>query len=154
MIMISGCLLGINCKYNGGNNLNPKIMSNLRGKPLIVVCPEAMGGLSIPRSPCEIQGGDGHDVLAGRARVVSYEGHDVTRYFLDGAFECLRLARLNDVKVAVLKKRSPSCGNGKIYDGTFSSVVVDGDGVTAALLKSHGIEILDEENFFRARDLL
>jgi len=147
MIMVSACLKGINCKYNGGHNYHPALGAYLASHPHFVVCPESMGRLPIPRPPSEIQGGDGYDVLDGKARVVNNAGFDVTAEYLEGARLCLELARLNRVKMAILKARSPSCGCGQIYDGTFSRCLRAGDGVAAALLKRNGITVLTELNF-------
>ncbi|MCK4471604.1 MAG: DUF523 domain-containing protein, partial [Anaerolineae bacterium] len=110
-------------------------------------CPEVAGGLPTPRPPAEIQGGDGGDVLEGRARVVNIEGKDVTAEFLAGARKALRVAQRWDIKEAILKARSPSCGVGPIYDGSFSGRLVEGDGVTAALLKREGIIVRNEDEW-------
>ncbi len=147
MIMVSACLTGINCKYNGESNHCPSLASYLKSRSHFVVCPETIGCLSIPRPPAEIKGGDGEDVLEGRARVVTANGIDVTEAFLNGAQVCLELARLNQVNLAILKARSPSCGCDQIYDGSFTGHLVPGDGVTAALLRRHGIKIVTEKDF-------
>ncbi|MCK4452122.1 MAG: DUF523 domain-containing protein, partial [Anaerolineae bacterium] len=109
--------------------------------------PEVAGGLPTPRPPAEIQGGDGGDVLEGRARVVNIEGKDVTAEFLAGARKALRVAQRWDIKEAILKARSPSCGVGPIYDGSFSGRLVEGDGVTAALLEREGIIVRNEDEW-------
>ena len=134
--MISACLLGVNCKYDGGNNRLPdetigKLVSQYE---LIPVCPECYGGLTTPRTPSERLGD----------RVVSKTGVDVTAQFNKGAEAALYLARLFNVKTAILKANSPSCGIGTIYDGTFTGTLAAGDGVTAELLKAHGIKIMNE----------
>lgn len=134
--MISACLLGVNCKYDGGNNRLPdetigKLVSQYE---LIPVCPECYGGLTTPRTPSERLGD----------RVVSKTGVDVTAQFNKGAEAALYLARLFNVKTAILKANSPSCGSGTIYDGTFTGTLAGGDGVTAELLKEHGIKIMNE----------
>lgn len=147
MILVSGCLLGINCKYNGGNNLSERVKVHFKGQSIIPFCPEQLGGLTTPRAPAEIQGGDGLGVLKGKARIIAKDGSDVTDEFIKGAHETLRMAQLLGVSQAVLKARSPSCGVDKIYDGSFSGKVIPGDGVTAALLKEHGIKVYTEENF-------
>ena len=113
---------------------------------LIPVCPEQLGGLGTPREPSEIKGGDGSDVLNGGARVFSKSGRDATENFLRGAGEVLKIARTLGVKEAILKARSTACGCGKIHDGTFSGGLIEGDGVTTALLKRNGIRVLTEEN--------
>lgn len=147
MIMVSACLAGINCKYNGNHNYNAQICEFLKGHPYFLVCPEVMSGLAIPRLPCEMVGGTGLEVLEGKARVLNTRGVDETLRFIDGAKTCLALARLNQVTRAILKNRSPSCGCGQVYDGTFSSCVIPGDGVTTAALKFNGIEVLSEDDF-------
>lgn len=143
MILVSACLLGINCKYNGKNNLNEKIL-NL-GNQTVPVCPEQLGGLSTPRRPCEIVGGDGHDVLRGKAKVLTDNGVDVTEAFISGAKMTQQIAEITKTKTAILKANSPSCGSNCIYDGTFSHQKRPGDGVTAALLKQNGIKVITEE---------
>ncbi|MGE5544059.1 MAG: DUF523 domain-containing protein [Bacillota bacterium] len=147
MIMVSACLAGINCKYNGENNHCPSLCTYLTSHPHFLVCPETMGCLPIPRMPAEIQGGDGNDVLDGRARVITSRGEDVTGAFINGAYACWELARLNQVKLAVLKSHSPSCGCGEIYDGSFSRRRLPGDGVTTALLRRNGIRVITEKDF-------
>lgn len=145
MILVSACLLGVNCKYNGKNNYDATILNLLRSKGLIPVCPEQLGGLSTPRLPAEINHGDGVDVLNGSAKVVTKNGIDVTEAFLKGAQETLKIAEELGINQGILKARSPSCGVGKIYDGSFTGSLVKGDGVTAALLKSKNIRIYSEE---------
>lgn len=147
MIMVSACLKGINCKYNGENNHCLSLSSYLESRPHFLVCPETMGCLAVPRPPAEIRGGDGNDVLEGRAMVITRQGDDVTAAYLKGARVCWELARLNQVTLAILKARSPSCSCDQIYDGSFSRRLVAGDGVTAALLRHHGIELLTEKDF-------
>lgn len=147
MIMVSACLMGINCKYNGENNYYAPLSTYLASHPHIIVCPETMGGLPTPRTPAEIQGGDGNDVLNGRARVVTAQGDDVTDAFKSGAHACWELARLNQVKMAILKSHSPSCGSGEIYDGTFCRRRLPGDGVTTALLRRNGVRVISEKDF-------
>lgn len=145
MILVSACLLGINCKYNGGNNRIPALAELCQQGRLVPVCPEMLGGLPIPRPPAEIRGGSGSAVLAGKAKVVNREGNDVTAAFLRGAEETLTLARLFGAKKALLKESSPSCGSSTIYDGTFTGTKKAGEGVTTALLRSHGIEVFSEK---------
>ncbi len=145
MFLVSGCLLGIDCKYSGGNNRLDLLIDYLADKKVAIVCPEQLGGLSTPRSPAEIQGGDGRDVLWGKARVISQEGKDVTENFIKGARETLKIARLWKIKKAIFKERSPSCGSREIYDGTFSGRVVAGCGVTTALLRENSIKVYRED---------
>jgi len=131
-ILVSSCLLGLNCKYNGGNNYSKEIDEFLKDYDVIPICPEIMGGLSTPRVPSEKIGD----------KVITKDGRDVTEQYKKGAEETLFLAQKYHVKKALLKLKSPSCGSGKIYDGTFSHTLIDGDGVTAELLKNNGIEII------------
>ncbi|MGQ4832910.1 MAG: DUF523 domain-containing protein [Candidatus Asgardarchaeia archaeon] len=146
MIMVSACLLGINCKYNGGSNYNEKVIELLKkGIFLVPVCPEQLGGLPTPREPAEIINGDGKEVIIGNARVVTKTGSDVTQEFLKGAQETLKIAKLLNIKTAILKAKSPSCGKGYIYDGSFSHKLKNGDGVTVALLRKNGIKVFSED---------
>ncbi len=131
-VLVSACLLGVDCKYNGGNNYDEEIFKELEKYELIPVCPEIFGGLSTPRKPSEIVGD----------KVINNEGLDVTNNFKRGAEETLELAKKLGVKKAILKAKSPSCGNGKIYDGTFTGTIIDGDGITTKLLKENGIEVI------------
>nr|VFK22679.1 MAG: Uncharacterized conserved protein YbbK, DUF523 family [Candidatus Kentron sp. LPFa] len=139
MKLCSACLLGVDCRYDGGNNKNEKILRLLRRETLIPICPEQLGGLPTPRVPAEQR----------EQRVVTEKGDDVTENFHKGAREALRLARLYGVQEAILKQRSPSCGVGQIYDGTFSGRVIAGNGVTAALLQENGLKVISEEGLFR-----
>lgn len=111
----------------------------------MLVCPEEDGGLGTPRPPAEIVGGDGHDVLDGNATVVTKAGRDVTSEYVQGAATALSAARRAGATTAILKSRSPSCGRGCIYDGSFTRTPLAGDGVTAALLQRAGIEVLTDE---------
>ena len=145
MLIVSACLAGINCKYNGKNNLDMEIEKLVREGEAIPVCPEQLGGCPTPRPTAEISGGTGAEVLDGKARVVRNNGDDATEEFVRGAEEVLRIAKLSGAKKAVLKSKSPSCGCGIIYDGTFSGKTVEGNGVTAELLLRNGIEVVTEE---------
>lgn len=139
-LMISACLMGIRCRYDGGAQRLDCLDELLEKHVLIPVCPEVMGGLSTPREPCEI----------ARGRVISRVGADVTTAFRAGAQEAARLAKACGCTCALLKERSPSCGCGKVYDGTFSGTLTDGDGLCAAALKRQGMRVLGES---RAREL-
>ena len=145
-ILVSACLAGRRCRFDGSANPDDEVASLVAQGRAVLVCPEVDGGLGTPRPAAEIQGGDGHDVLAGRARVVTKEGKDVTAQYLMGAERALEAAREAGATRAILKSRSPSCGCGAIYDGTFSRNKRDGDGVTAALLKEHGIDVAPDED--------
>ncbi|URZ07222.1 2-thiouracil desulfurase family protein [Clostridium felsineum] len=143
-IIVSACLLGVNCKYSGENNFSDKVKEICKGKKVIPVCPEQLGGMSTPRNPAEIINGTGKEVLEKNAKVIDNKGRDVTAYFIKGAEETFKIAKLFNCKKAILKAKSPSCGVGEIYNGTFSKTLVKGNGVTAEILKKNGIEIITE----------
>ena len=124
---------------------NPVVSELLRAGQAIPVCPEVLGGLGIPRPPAEIKGGDGLDVLEGKARVINSRGEDVTDQYVTGARVSLAIALQAGCSKAILKARSPSCGAGVIYDGTFAHARVIGDGVLAALLRRHGVDVKTDE---------
>jgi len=138
-ILISACLLGVNCRYDGGNCLNVEAIRRADSRWIIPVCPEQLGGLPTPRASADIVAGDGGDVLDGRSRVLTDDGTDVTPQFIRGAHEVLRVAERLDAGKAVLKQRSPSCGCGQICRG---GRILTGDGVTTALLKREGIQVI------------
>lgn len=144
--MISACLLGLNSKYNAGSNKLPYIGEIAKKALLIPVCPEQLGGLPTPRPSCEICGGDGRDVLTGRARVCAKSGEDCSAAFIRGGRETLLLAKTLGAEAALLKARSPSCGFGEIYDGTFLGKIKAGAGVTAAILTDNGLPVFTEED--------
>lgn len=135
-LLISACLTGENCKYNGGNNYIAAVVCLKDRYELISVCPEQDGGLPTPRESSERLGD----------KVVSRSGNDVTAQFTHGAQHALDTALKNGCTRALLKERSPSCGCGAIYDGSFTGTVIAGDGVTAALLKAHGITVYGESD--------
>jgi len=136
MKICSACLLGIKCRYDGKAKRNRKVVNLLRREILIPVCPEQLGGLPTPREPAERRG----------RKVYMKSGKDVTEYFGKGAKEVLRIAKLFGIKEAVLKQKSPSCGCGQIYDGTFSRKIIKGDGITTSLLKKNKIKVITEED--------
>ena len=136
MKLCSACLLGIRSKYDGKSNFNKTLVKMAKREILIPVCPEQLGGLSTPREAAERKG----------KKVMTKSGKDVTQNFERGAKETLRIAKLLGIKEAILKQRSPSCGCGQVYDGTFSRKIIKGDGITAALLKKNGIKIISEED--------
>ncbi len=144
MILVSACLLGINCKYNGNNNENTEVLDYLKDKNFILICPEQLGGLSTPRLPSEITHGDGYNVLNGNALVLNNQKKDVTYNFLKGAEEALKIAKLYNIEEAILKEGSPSCGSKYIYDGSFSGNKTNGVGVTTALLRKNDIKVKSE----------
>jgi uncharacterized protein YbbK (DUF523 family) len=141
MKLVSACLIGVNCNFEGRNWLDPKLAAEFAKGNLFPVCPEVLGGLSVPRSPAEIKNGVGSDVLNGNAKVVNLEGVDVTDKFVRGALEVLSIAKSLGAEEAFLIEKSPSCGCGRIFDGSFSNKFIDGDGVTAAILKKNGIRV-------------
>ena len=141
MILVSACLCGMHCRYDGSARPDDEILAMLQRGEAIPVCPEQLGGLTTPRPPAEIKQGDGEAVLRGEARVYSAQGQDVTGAFITGAEETLRLARICKAERVILKSKSPSCGCGVVYDGTFSGTLRQGDGVTAAMLKQCGIPV-------------
>ena len=147
VLLVSACLLGLHTCYDGGTRCRREILGLFREGKAIPVCPEQLGGLPTPRPPAEIQGGTGHDVLAGRARVETIAGDDVTAQFIRGAEETLYLAQQLKIRAAILKARSPSCGNREIYDGSHRGILRPGAGVAAALLFQHGIAVYSEEEF-------
>jgi uncharacterized protein YbbK (DUF523 family) len=145
MKIVSACLLGVNCNFEGKNWRCPELLKAFTEGDLFPVCPEVLGGLSCPRDPSEIQGGTGADVLDGKAKVMSINGVDVTEQFLKGAQKTLEIAQSFGAKEAILIEKSPSCGAGRIFDGTFSEKFKTGDGVTAALLKRNGIRVITKK---------
>lgn len=145
MKLVSACLMGIHCRFDGKSSLDTEVQKLVKEGKAVPICPEQMGGLSTPRLPAEIVGGDGEDVLDGKAKVINIEGEDVTAAFIRGAEETLRVAQSVGAVEAILKERSPSCGSCMIYDGTFKGQTQAGKGVTAALLKRNGIKVISEE---------
>ena len=133
-ILISSCLLGLFCRYDGKPVHFPHITALMDRFHLIPICPETMGGMGTPRNPCERMGN----------KVFDSSGKDVTSYLEAGASEALKLARLYDCKYAILKDRSPSCGYGKVYDGSFRNKLIVGNGVTADLLAENGLTVFGE----------
>ena len=133
-LLISACLIGTNCKYNGKNNYLELVEELKKKYELIPVCPEILGGLDIPRNPSEIKNN----------KVISNKGIDVTKEFNLGAKSALEIAMNNNVKMALLKDGSPSCGSNYVYDGTFSKTKIKGNGITTILLKKNGIKVFSE----------
>lgn len=154
MIIVSACIAGVSCRYDGTSRLNEKILKLVAEKKAIPLCPEILGGRKIPREPVEIINGNGEDVLDGKAYVKDKNGNDVTTEILTGVKEFLFTVERLGVKIVILKTKSPTCGSGKIYDGTFSNVLKDGDGVLVAALRQKGIKIYTEENFMEIYDSL
>lgn len=149
MFLVSACLMGFPCRYNAViQKPAPALDAVLRAA--VPVCPEILGGLGIPRLPSEVRGGAGRDVLSGSARVLNVLGEDVTGKHIDGAWKALHIGLQSGCRVAILKARSPSCGAGFIYDGTFTHTQIFGDGVFAALLRSQGFRVYTEEQLDEA----
>ncbi|MGF9700774.1 DUF523 domain-containing protein [Paenibacillus sp. MABNR03] len=145
--LVSSCLAGVACRYNGTASLDEKIQELVAQEQAMMVCPELLGGFSTPREPAEIIGGTGKDVLAGTAQVIERGGRDVTDLYIKGAYQTLEWAKRLDVTCVVLKEFSPSCGTQAIYDGNFANHKVQGEGVTSALLRQEGYEVISEIEF-------
>ncbi|MFW5999800.1 MAG: DUF523 domain-containing protein [Halanaerobiaceae bacterium] len=154
MILVSACLLGENCRYDGENTLQPELKELLAGRDIRIICPELEGGFSVPRPPAEIFGGDGFDVLRGRAEVVSEDGREITDKFLIGIRNLVADIDLMNVECAVLKSRSPSCGSEKIYSGVFEDRLREGSGVFAAFLQRAEIPVFSEERLKELKEFL
>ncbi len=140
--LISSCLIGINCNYKGSNTYIKELKELVQNGEAIVACPEVLGGLPVPRKSCEITKNTDDCV-----KVENTDGEDVTEQFIKGANKTLKIAQENNIKIAIMQPRSPSCGCGKIYDGTFSKTMISGDGITVTTLKKHGIKVLTPEQF-------
>lgn len=151
-ILVSACLLGKRVRYDGLVIPASKVLADAFEQiaELIPFCPEVEGGLPVPRSPAEISGKDGFDVLDGNATVQNKSGYDVTGFYLNGAEKALDIARKNNIKAAILKEKSPSCGKSFIYDGSFAGVLKEGKGVTAALFERNRIYIFSEKEIEKA----
>ena len=133
-IAVSECLLGHDCKYNGGNNRSQKVLDYIEGHEVIPVCPEVAGGLPVPRVPVELKDG----------KAINRNGEDVTDFFLKGVEK--EMAKMHDIDLVILQPRSPSCGCKQIYDGTFTKTLVDGKGMFAQALAEAGIPMLDGDD--------
>lgn len=140
-IAVSACLLGENCKYNGENNYSFSLVKILENNQVISICPEVLGGLPTPRDPAEIVNG----------QVLTKEGRSVDKEFRKGAKLALEIIKKSGADIVVLQSRSPSCGVGKIYDGSFTGKLIEGDGIFVMELKKQGIRALDFEEFLKAR---
>lgn len=134
--IVSACLAGVSCCWDGESRPNEKVIKLVKGGKAVPVCPEQLGGLPTPRAPAEQKGN----------KVFTKDGVDVTDEFVRGAEEGLKIAKLLTCKEAILKARSPSCGCGKVYDGTFTGNLINGNGVFARLLKQNGVKIISDEN--------
>lgn len=154
-ILVSRCLLGYRVRYDGGAHGPYDLLQQwLDEGRVVALCPEVAGGLPTPRPPAEISGGQGAQVLDGRLPVLTIDGADVTNAFVAGAQQALALVHEHGIRLALLKARSPSCGNLENYDGSFSGVRVAGEGVTAALLRRAGVQVFNEQQLDEARQAL
>lgn len=147
MILVSSCLAGLEVRYNETHCLNHKIRKLIEENKAITVCPELLGGFLTPREPAEIIGGNGEDVLNGKAKVIEKSGRDVTELYIKGAHITLKKAIDVNATVVVLKEYSPSCGSSMIFNGEFIGKKIAGNGVTAALLKRNGLQVFSEKQF-------
>ncbi len=148
MYIVSSCLCGNECRYNGKSaNIckYPKIKHLLLHGLAVPICPEVLGGLSIPRWPAEIRAGTGFHVLQQKTKVLDIRGEDVTNNYVQGAWKTLMIAKQAGCNKAILKEKSPACGVSKIYDGNFDKTLIRGEGVLTALLKSHGFTVISDE---------
>ncbi|HPJ27164.1 MAG TPA: DUF523 domain-containing protein [Synergistaceae bacterium] len=145
MYLLSACLVGINCRYNGSSTREQVLEELLRRGEALPLCPEVLGGLPTPRESCEIK------ILHGELRVLGLSGRDYTEAFRKGARKTLAICRICGIKEAILQSRSPSCGYGSVYDGTFSGRLVKGMGITAALLEREGLRIYSEKEWLEKR---
>ena len=155
-LLVSACLLGSPVRYDGQSKTlsHPGLARLVEQDRVVGFCPEVAGGLPIPRPAAEISGGDGAAVIAGEASVKIRDGSDVTAYFLSGASQALAICHEQVIAVAVLTESSPSCGSSSIYDGSFTRSAVPGSGVTAAMLRQHGIAVFNQHQLDAAIDLL
>ena len=138
-IAVSACLLGHNCKYNGGNNCSQTVLDYIEGHQVIPVCPEVTGGLPIPRVPVELKGN----------RAINRDGEDVTEFFRRGVEKTMEQLAGQDIDLAILQPRSPSCGSKQIYDGSFTKTLIDGKGMFAQALAEAGIPMMDEDDVLK-----
>jgi uncharacterized protein YbbK (DUF523 family) len=145
MILVSACLLGENCRYNGSNCLVPSLPELLRDIEFKVICPEVAAGLPVPRSPIEIRGGDGADVLNYQARIENQAGEDITERLLQACQQILSDIAEEKIDFVILKEKSPSCGVHRIYSGRFDGTLKPGMGVMTAIFRKMGIEVFSEE---------
>lgn len=135
MIGISSCLAGVNCTYRGGNHWMEEVQKMVKNKEAIMICPEVLGGMKIPRDPCE----------RVKDKVLSIHGEDETKEYYQGAYKALEILKKNKIEVVLLKSKSPSCGKDTIYDGTFSHTLVPGNGVAVEVFLENGITVFKEE---------
>lgn len=151
MLGISACLGGVACRYDGQSNTIPELSQLVEAGQAVMICPEVLGGLPIPRRPAEIQQGDGFDVWKNQARVIDADGEDVTELFKQGAVKAYNEIKKRQISGLILKERSPSCGSGLIYDGSFSGNRITGVGVATAYFIQQGLKVYSEENWREMR---
>lgn len=147
MILISACLVGQNVRYDGGNKLNNELKTLVDQGLAKPICPEILGGLTTPRNPAEIVGGDGFDVLENKAKIIDNQGNNVTDEYINGAIKALDICKKMKCKTLILKSDSPTCSSQNIYSGQFDGSKKQGIGIFAALLIKNGIQIYDEKNY-------
>lgn len=140
-ILVSACLAGVKCRYNSKDAFNKEILDIMKENEVIILCPELLSGEPVPRPACNIHGGDGFDVISGKANVIGIDGNDYTASYLSGAKKALDIAIKNNVKIAYLKSKSPTCGCGKIFDEKGENLKI-GNGIFAALLIQNGIKVI------------
>jgi uncharacterized protein YbbK (DUF523 family) len=141
MIIVSACLLGENCRYDGKNCFNQEIYEFVKNKKVVKVCPEVFSGFGTPRTPIEII------KYVNNIKVISKDGKDVTKRIINGCKECFDSLKGENIEYAILKSKSPTCGFGKVYDGSFNGRIINGNGVFAEMLKQNGIKIYNENNY-------
>jgi uncharacterized protein YbbK (DUF523 family) len=146
MIIVSACLAGVNCRYDGKNRENALIQKLISKRLAVPLCPEVLGGRPVPREACEIIGGTAAQVLAGTACVRDKNGKDVTEEVLDGVKIFMKAVARMNVTAVILKTKSPTCGRGKVHDGTFTGKMIDGNGVLTAALLKEGVKVYTEED--------
>ena len=145
MILVSACLAGEKCRYNAEHRLHPVIAELSKKGKIIAICPEVMGGLTIPRLACEITNADAQAVLDSKAKVLNLAGEDITEAVLRGCCKALDVAKKNKIKLAVLKDKSVCCAVEKMYDGSFQSRLVNGKGILTLLLEHDGIKVVNSK---------
>ena len=146
MIIVSACLAGVNCRHDGRNKENTLIQKLISKRLAVPLCPEVLGGRPVPRPPCEITGGTAAQVLDGAAYVRDKNGRDVTQEVLDGVKIFMKAVARMNVTAVILKTKSPTCGRGKVHDGTFKGKMIDGNGVLTAALLKEGVKVYTEED--------
>lgn len=152
MIGISACLGGISCRYDGEHQAVSALVKLVEEEKAVMVCPEVLGGLPIPRDSAEIVGGDGRTVWQKKARVITSSGQDVSKEFMQGAVTAFEKLTQLDIKTLILKEKSPSCGSGLIYDGSFSGLKKEGVGVATAYFQAHGLRVLSDEQWLKLQE--